>query len=137
MWAYVTSPNPVADGDYPLSVTVTRGATSTGPFTSYYKAYSSDSVAPNLYYPNPWDGATVSGSSYAFAVASSDDHAVKKIDLYIDNVYRSTSLCDDITAECQLYYVGSPGAAGQHTATFKSTDWLGNVGVLTTTFTVS
>jgi hypothetical protein len=139
LWATITSPSPVADGDYPLNVTVTRSGTSdaTGPFASLYKVYSSDSVAPRLYYPNPWDGATVSGGSYAFAVASTDDHAVKRIDLYVDNVYRSTSPCDNITYECQLYYVGSPGGAGQHTATFKSYDWMGNVATLTTTFTVN
>src|SRR5262245_4962913 len=84
VWATVTSPNPVADGDYALNVTVTRSgsADAAGPFPSLYKVYSSDSVGPSLRYPNPWDGATVSGRSYAFAVASSDDHAVKKIDLY-------------------------------------------------------
>ena len=138
VWATVTSPNPVADGDYPLNVTVTRSGSTdaAGPFASQYKVYSSDSAAPRLYYPNPWDGAAVSGRSYAFAVASSDDHAVKKIDLYVDNVYRSTSVCDGITYECQLYSVGSPGSAGQHTATFKSYDWLGNVSTLTTTYTV-
>jgi hypothetical protein len=139
VWATVTSPNPIADGDYPLNVTVTRSGTAdaAGPFPSLYKVYSSDSVGPRLYYPNPWDGATVSGGSYAFAVASTDDHAVKKIDLYVDNVYRSTSVCDNIAYECQLYSVGSPGSAGQHTATFKSYDWLGNVTTLTTTFTVN
>jgi hypothetical protein len=69
-------------------------------------------------------------------VSSSDDHAVKKIDIYIDNSYMSTTTCDGIAYTCKGYYEWSVGARGQHTATFKSSDWLGNVGVMTTTFTV-
>ena len=57
--------------------------------------------------------------------------------LYIDNAYVSTTACDDISSTCQLGYSWSPNGVGQHTATFKSYDWLGNVGVLTTTFTVT
>jgi hypothetical protein len=56
----------------------------TYPFRSYYKVYSSDTVAPTLYWPNPWDGQTISGSSFNFTVSSNDDHAVKQIDLYVD-----------------------------------------------------
>jgi Bacterial Ig domain len=137
--ANVTSPGGVADGDYALTFTIQRTGTSnsTASSATYYKVYSTDSIAPTLYYPNPADGMTVSGSSYQFMVSSSDDHAVSKIELYIDGVYASTTVCDDIAYECQLAYKGSLGARGQHTATFKSYDWMGNVGVLTSTFTVS
>jgi uncharacterized membrane protein len=55
--AYVTSPSVIADGDYPLTATVTRaGSSDSGSFTSYYKVYTSDTVAPTLYWPNPGDG---------------------------------------------------------------------------------
>jgi hypothetical protein len=47
LWAYVTSPTSAADGDYPLAAKVTRAGTS-GSFASYYKVYSSDTVAPTL-----------------------------------------------------------------------------------------
>jgi Bacterial Ig domain len=139
VWAYVTSPNPIADGSYPLSVSVARAGTSspTGSDTSYYKVYSSDTVAPSLYFPAPGDGTTISGkSSFNVTVTSNDDHEVKQIDLYIDNAYTTTTVCADITYECTLYY---PWALvrGQHTATFKSYDWMGNVRVMTVTFTVN
>ncbi len=137
LWAYMTSPSVIADGDYPLTVTVQRGgSTQTASTTSWYKVYSSDTVAPTLYWPSPGDGTTITGSSYNVAVSSSDDHAVKKIELYLDNAYVSTKACDDISYTCQINYSWST-RLGQHTATFKSYDWMGNVGVLTTTFTVN
>ncbi len=136
LWAYVTSPSVIADGDYPLNVTVTRStAPSSGTAVSYYKVYSSDSVAPTLYWPNPADGMTISGRSYNVVVSSNDDHAVKAIDLYIDGVYKSETLCDDVAYACSFNYAWSP-VAGAHTATFKSYDWMGNVAVMTVNFTV-
>ena len=138
--ASVTSPSAIADGDYPLTVTVQRvgSPTSTASFESYYRVYSSDSVAPNLYWASPGDGTTISGNSYNVSVSSDDDHAVQKIDLYIDNVLRSTQVCDGTWYACQLSYPWSlRGATGQHAVTFRSTDWLGNVGVLTAQVTVS
>jgi len=140
LWAYVTAPSVIADGDYPLTVSVARVGTSSSmaSYTSYYKVYSSDTVAPTLYWPNPWDGQAISGrSSFNVTVSTSDDHAVNKIDLYIDNVYMSTKSCSNVSYSCQLNYSWSPNGVGQHTATFKSYDWMGNVGVLTVTFTVS
>ncbi len=139
LWATVTSPSVIDDGDYPLTVTVQRAGTSTSSAsaTSYYKVYSSDTVAPTLFWPNPGDGTTITGRSYNVTASSSDDHAVKQIDLYIDNVYRRTTACDDVSYTCQLNYNWSTNDVGQHTATFKSYDWMGNVGALTVTFSVS
>jgi hypothetical protein len=138
VYAYVASPSGSADGDYPVTVTVTRSGTTgtTGSATTYYKVYSSDSVSPTLYWASPETGATVSGSSFNFSVSSNDDHAVKSIELDIDGAYRSTTNCDDVSASCQFYYTSSV-AAGQHTATFKSYDWLGNSSVLTSDFSAS
>jgi hypothetical protein len=71
-------------------------------------------------------------------VSSSDDHAVKHVDLYIDNAYMSTTACDDISYTCRLRYKWAlHGVHGQHAITFKSYDWMGNVGVLTVTATIS
>jgi hypothetical protein len=140
LWAYVTSPTVIADGDYSLTVAVQRAGTSTSSasFTTYYKIYSSDTIAPTLFWPNPGDGQTISGTSYHVVVSSNDDHAVKHIDLYIDNVYVSTTACDNISYNCHLAYKWAlRGVHGQHTATFKSYDWMGNVGILTVSFTVS
>jgi hypothetical protein len=141
LWAYVTSPSAIADGDYALTANATRSSTSaaasTGSSSTYYRVYSSDSAAPTLFWANPGDGTTITGRSYNVAVSSSDDHAVQKIDLYIDGVYKSEALCDDVSYTCPLNYSWSlSGVAGQHTATFKSFDWMGNVGVSTVTFTV-
>ncbi|MEP6892810.1 MAG: hypothetical protein ABI927_03425 [Gaiellaceae bacterium] len=140
LWANVTSPAVSADGAYPLTLSTARPGTSSpvGISSSSYMLYSSDSVVPELYYANPWDGAVVSGRYYSVGIASSDDHAVKRIDLYIDGIYTSTSSCDNISYECQLSYKWATRRVhGQHTATFKSYDWMGNVGALTTTFTVN
>ena len=136
LWTNVTSPNPVADGDYPLTVTVQRAGTQSASTTNYYKVYSSDTVAPTFYWASPGDGTTISGRSYNVSVSSIDDHAVKKIDLYIDNVYASTATCNNISYSCQLTY-NWPTSAGQHTATFRSYDWMGNVGETTVSFTVT
>jgi hypothetical protein len=138
IWTNVTSPAGIGDGDYPVTVTVQRsGATgSSASATTFYKVYSSDTSAPTLYWPNPSDGSTISGRSYQFAVTSSDDHAVKSIDLYIDNVYRSTTACDNVSYSCSLSYSWSMGSQGSHTATFRSVDWMGNVGALSVAFNV-
>jgi hypothetical protein len=135
LWAYVTSPTTAADGNYPLVATVTRGSTS-GSFTSAYKVYSSDTVAPTLYWPNPADGQTITGRSYNFTVSSNDDHAVRQIELSIYGANVTTTQCDDIAYACQLYYKWPMGSPGHHTATFKSYDWLGNVATMTVGFTV-
>jgi len=139
--AYVTSPTTATDGTYTLSATVQRAGTGTAAApasaNNYYMVYSSDTAAPTLFWPSPEDGATLSGRSYTVAVVSRDDHAVRRIELYIDDSYRATSACDDISYTCQLSYKWSINRArGQHTVTFKSYDWMGNVGSLNVTVTV-
>jgi len=139
VWATVTSPVPSADGNYPLTATVTRVGSSSpaGSDTTYYKVYSTDTVAPSLYWVGPGDGQTISGKSFNFTVTSNDDHAVQRIDLYIDNTYRATQVCADIGYDCDIYTpVSLSGLQGQHTATFEAYDWLGNVRALTVSFTV-
>jgi hypothetical protein len=140
VWANVTSPNPVADGDYPLTVTVERaGAPGSGSSaTSFYKVYSSDTVAPRLYWMNPANGGALSGRTANVGFASSDDHALRQLDLFVDNNLVATKLCDNLSYECQVSYKWSiRRVRGQHTATFRSTDWLGNVSSQTSTFTVN
>lgn len=140
--AYVTSPSPSSDGDYPVNFTVLRSGSGSpeGSFTSYYKVYSSDSAGPTLFWPSPGDGASISGRSYNVSASSSGDHQVTKIELYFDNaqVPAATKLCDGVASYCQLIYTWAIRRVhGQHSATFKSYDWLGNVGTLTTTFNVN
>jgi hypothetical protein len=137
--AWVTSPAGAGDGDHPIVASATRSetsdlATAGDSFTSYYKVYSSDSAAPTLYWPSPGDGATVTGRSYNIAVSARDDHAVKWIKLYLDGDLVSTVACDDIAYSCTLHFSWSV-SAGQHTATFRSSDWMANITELTSTFT--
>jgi hypothetical protein len=137
-WAYVTSPATAADGSYPLTATVERAVSSGAAATSSYMVYSSDTVAPKVYWTNPSDGGWLSGRSAYVGFASSDDHAVKKLDLSIDGVSVGSRLCDNISFECQLSYKWSIRRVhGQHTATYTSTDWMGNVATQTVTFTVN
>jgi hypothetical protein len=138
VWANVTSPTTAADGDYPLTVTVERAGTPSPATTSWYKVYSTDTVAPKLYWTNPSDGGTLSGRTAYVGFTSSDDHAVKKLDLSLDGVAVGSVLCDNISSDCQVSYKWSIRRVhGQHTATYKSTDWLGNVATQTATFTVN
>ncbi len=137
--AYVTSPATATDGTYPLTATVGRaGSSAASSAASSYKVYSSDTLAPRLYWTNPADGGSLSGRTAYVGFASSDDHAVKQVDLYLDGASVGSRLCDGITFECQLSYKWSiRRVRGQHTATFQSTDWMGNVASQTVTFTVN
>src|SRR5262249_7868274 len=125
------------DGDYALTATVQRGATTSSDATAY-KVYSSDSTAPTLFWPNPWDGAVLSGKSYNVVASSNDDHAVQRIELSIDGVLRTRTACDDVACTCQLSdkWSLSRVAHGQHTLVFTSCDWTGHVSSLPVTFTV-
>jgi hypothetical protein len=137
LWATLTSPGGATDGDYPLVVSVSRaGSPQAASYTSYYKIYSSDDLAPTLYWPSPGDGATISGRTSNVAVSANDDHRMKTIMLSIDGVAKTTAACDGVSYSCQLNYNWST-SRGQHTATFTATDWMGNVTALSTTFTVS
>ena len=138
--AYVTSPTWAVDGDNPLSVTVQRAGSPDASTTTYYKVYSSDSTPPILFWPDPGDGASISGRSYDVSVSSRDDHHVTKIELYIDDAQAptATTLCDGVAYTCLLYYKWAIRRVhGHHSATFKSYDYLGNVGDLTVSFTVN
>jgi hypothetical protein len=141
VWAYVTSPGTAADGNYLLTVTVDRAGSSSSAEasgTSYYMVYSSDTLAPKVYWTNPSDGGALSGRTAYVGFASSDDHAVKKLDVSIDGVSVGSTLCDNVSYECQLSYKWSiRRVRGQHTATYTSTDWMGNVATQTATFTVN
>jgi hypothetical protein len=138
VWANVTSPMTAPDGDYPLTVTVERAGTPSPATTSWYKVYSTDTLAPKLYWTSPSDGEALTGRTTYVGFTSSDDHAVKKLDLTLDGVAVGSVLCDNISSDCQVSYKWSIRRVhGQHTATYTSTDWMGNVATQTATFTVN
>jgi hypothetical protein len=141
LFAYVSSPASVADGDYPLTVSVGRDGTSAPVQSgrSTYKVYSSDAVAPTLYWMYPNDASAITGRSTYVSIAAQDDHAVKRVDLSIDGVaVATTGLCDNTSYECGLSYKWSIRRVhGTHTSTFTATDWMGNVATQTATFTVN
>jgi hypothetical protein len=138
VWANVTSPVTASDGDYPLTVTVERAGTPSPATSSWYKVYSTDTLAPKLYWMSPSDGEALSGRTTYVGFTSSDDHAVKKLDLSLDGVAVGSVLCDNISSDCQVSYKWSIRRVhGQHTATYTSTDWMGNIATQTATFTVN
>jgi hypothetical protein len=140
LWFYVVSPATVVGGDYPLTVTLERAGDPSPAASSvtYYKVYSSDTTAPTLFWSSPSNGAVLSGNSYTVSVSSSDDHAVKSLDLYIDGAHVSTTTCDEISYICDVSYkLSLSHMSGAHTATFTAHDWMGNVASLTASFTVS
>jgi hypothetical protein len=105
---------------------------------SYYKVYSSDTSAPSLFWESPGDGSSISGKSYNVGVMANDDHAVQKIDLYVDGTLTSTTTCADVSYNCQLVYTWRIGRVhGQHRATFEAYDWMGNSSSQTVNFTVN
>jgi hypothetical protein len=137
LWAYVTSPTDSTDGNYPLVVSVRRAGT-TSPvtsFTTYYKVYTTDSTDPTLFWANPGDGQVLDSRTVDFTASSSDDHAVRSLDLFVDGQFVATTTCDDVTYICQISATWS-ATAGSHTATFWSHDWMGNAGSLNISFIV-
>jgi hypothetical protein len=137
LWAYVTSPIGATDGDFPLIVSVRR-ANTTGPvgsFTSYYKVYTTDGTDPTLFWANPGDGQVLDSRTVSLTASSSDDHAVSKLDLFVDDQLVATTACDDVTYICQISATWS-ATTGSHTATFWSYDWMGNAGSLSVSFIV-
>jgi hypothetical protein len=138
VWANVTSPAGASDGDYPLSVTVQRASASSPAAASVYKVYTSDTASPKLYWMNPSDGGALSGRSAYVGFASSDDHAVRQLRVFVDGALVATKVCDNISYECQLSYKWAIRRVhGQHTASFESTDWTGNVGTYSASFSVN
>ena len=138
VWARVTSPVGASDGDYPLSVSVERGGTTSPEAQSWYKVYSSDTTGPELYWLNPSDGGAVSGRTTYVGFSSTDDHKVRQLRVFLDGALVASRTCDGITYDCQVSYKWSiRRVRGQHTATFESTDGMGNVSSQTTTFTVN
>ena len=134
--AYVTSPAGAADGDYPLTISISRTSGPSGSTTTWYKIYSSDTSAPILGLPNPGDGNTLTGRSYNFTATSRDDHAVKYMELWIDGALLNTTACGTVTYSCQLW-TPEPISPGSHSATFKAYDYFGNVASLTVSYSVS
>ena len=108
------------------------------PSTSVYKVYSADTVGPTLFWENPWDGGYLSGRTAYVGFASRDDHAVKRLDVAIDGATVASTFCDNVSSDCQVSYKWSlRRVSGLHSATFTSTDWMGNVTIHTMSFSVN
>lgn len=139
--AWVTSPDGAANGDYRIEASAARAggteetAADGGAFTSYYMVYSSDEAAPDLFWASPGDGSSINGRSFNIGVTARDNRAVKRVDLFLDDVLVSTVDCDGIAFSCQLVHPWST-SPGSHVATFKARDWMGNVSERTSAFTV-
>jgi hypothetical protein len=141
-WANVTSPAVATDGDYALAASVERvgsiGVAAAAPSNSVYKVYSSDTAGPTLFWENPWDGGNVSGRTTYVGFAARDDHAVKRLDVAIDGATVASTVCDNVSSDCQVSYKWSiRRVSGLHSATFTSTDWMGNVTIHAMSFSVN
>jgi hypothetical protein len=140
VWADVTSGKGTSDGDFKLEASVQRSG-SAAPVSigdeSWYKVYSSDSTGPKESWLNPADGSSITGRTTYVGFASSDDHAVREMEVLLDGVVVTTVICRGITFDCQASYGWSIRRVhGEHSATFISTDWMGNATSKTVTFTV-
>jgi Bacterial Ig domain len=134
--AYVTASTGVLDGDYPLVVSVRRSGTlgPVGSFTTSFKVYSTDTTAPSLFWANPGDGQVIDARTVSVTASSSDDHAVRSMDLYVDGTRIAGTTCDGVSYICQITAAWT-GGSGSHTATFWAYDWMGNAGSLSVSFT--
>lgn len=87
---------------------------------------------------NPSNGGSLSGRTSYIGFASSDDHVVRQLRVFLDGSLVASTVCERVSYECQLSYRWSIRRVhGQHAATFESTDAMGNVTTQTNTFTVN
>jgi hypothetical protein len=88
--------------------------------------------------PRCFGCGTLSGRSAYVGFASSDDHALRQLDIFLDNALVATTLCDNIVYECQPSYKWTiRRVRGHHKVTFRSTDWVGNVSSYTANFALN
>jgi len=138
-WISVTSPTTAIDGQYALTATVTRTGTAAVTATSKYLVYTSDTTAPQIYWTSPAAGSDATGRSLAVGFASTDDHALSRISVAVDGATVATTDCTtNVSYDCLVSYNWSiRRVTGAHTATFTSTDHMGNVASQTVSFTVN
>lgn len=89
-----------------------------------------DITAPSVNISSPVNGSKVYNGTYIVA-SSSDNVAVKKIELYIDGALKSSAVSSSISYTWTSYYA----AAGTHTITVKAYDAAGNIGQATVSVT--
>ena len=92
---YVTSPATAADGDYPLTVTVEHAGAPSPATKSSTRLLREHGYAEGVL-DNVSDGAVLSGRTTYVGFASSDDHAVKKLEVFLDNVLVAAKDCDNV-----------------------------------------
>lgn len=136
----VSSQSSIADGDYPIIVTITSTTDPlmTASDTSYYKVYSSDTAAPRFGITNPF--GTIKASKRTNVIANVyDDHILKLVEFYIDGRLVYSHDCTEETLYfCQPYFVwDSTKAVGDHTVLYKATDLFNNTSSTSVNFTVT
>ncbi len=89
-----------------------------------------DVTAPSVKISSPLNGSRIYNGTY-IAASSSDNVGVKKIELYIDGVLKSSAISSSISYTWTSYYA----AAGNHTIAVKAYDEAGNVGQTAVTVT--
>lgn len=77
---------------------------------------------------NPADGSAVSGRTTYVGFSSSDDHSVKELVVYLDNALVATKVLRRHHVRLSgVVQVVDRRVREPHTATYQSTDWMGNV----------
>jgi Bacterial Ig domain len=135
---HVTSPATTADGDYAFQEKVWRDLdpSSEGFGNSIYKVYSKDTQPPVFGWWSPADGQTVADNP-AFTVSLSDEHRVRRLELYIDGVPIYAKDYDPIVQYNMSFQYTWPTkgvARGLHTMRAVGYDGSGNRADWTTSF---
>ena len=137
LWVYATSPGTAADGDYPLTATVVRRrGVSVGTRRQAPPSATTRCTRPTASLRRSSGRIPATGRQSPAAPTTWLSHraTTMRSRRSISTSTMCTSLrCSATTPPytCQLNYSWSlGGATGQHTATFKSYDWMDNVGVL-------
>lgn len=121
----VASPQGTADGVYTVSAKVTDSADAgvSNSASASYVAFT-DSIGPTVAITAPSSGSTVSGGFVTITVSATDNLAVKKVEIYVDDVLQVT----DTTAPYTYKWALRKASSGTHTISAKAYDLAGNVG---------
>jgi thermitase len=114
-----------ANGSYTLRAVAADATGNTASAQINLSIYNTaDTTPPTIRITSPVDGARVNGT-ISVAVATSDDRAVVRVELYVDGRLTATSTSAPFTTQ----WNASKAPRGAHTLQCKAYDAAGNVGI--------
>lgn len=123
----VTSADTTTAGNYSIvqtAVNTTNTSLSNSASVVYSVVPPLDTIAPTVSITSPLDGDTVSGKSVTIQVVASDNVAVTKVEIYIDNVLKTTDTTSPYTSK---WILNKTVTAGSHTIMTKAYDASNNI----------